>query len=113
MVEDDIFEDPPGRSIRQYPHCDSRILHTPGACQYCDRLPDWQELRTMWGINFTGEKVKGRSKCPAEKARSLKTINRWYGNVPHDAKREKELKAYYKELGKALKRLDKSLRKDP
>jgi hypothetical protein len=36
------------------PHCDQRILHAPGDCWACDLYPDWQELRTKWGIAFTG-----------------------------------------------------------
>lgn len=40
--------------IRQFPHCDQRILHAPGECQYCDMHPEWQELRQAWGIAFTG-----------------------------------------------------------
>lgn len=40
--------------IRQFPHCDARILHAPGECEYCDLHPEWQELRKMWGIAFTG-----------------------------------------------------------
>lgn len=60
--------------IDQYPHCDAKILHVPGQCEYCDGHPDWQELREAWGIAFTGE-------CPAEQARPLVDINRWGGNV--------------------------------
>lgn len=38
----------------RYPHCDPRILHKPGECEYCDKSPEWQELRKAWGIAFTG-----------------------------------------------------------
>lgn len=38
----------------QFPHCDARVLHAPGECEYCDRHADWQELRQAWGIAFTG-----------------------------------------------------------
>jgi hypothetical protein len=73
--------------IKQFPHCDSRILHKPGECAYCDKHPDWQELRRAWGINFTGGRTKkdGDSiwlPCPAEVNRPLDTINKWGGNVP-------------------------------
>jgi hypothetical protein len=37
-----------------FPHCDQRVLHAPGSCQYCDAYPKYQELRVAWGINFTG-----------------------------------------------------------
>jgi hypothetical protein len=40
------------------PHCDQRILHEPGACWSCDLYPDWQKLRQLWGIAFTGHKPK-------------------------------------------------------
>lgn len=36
------------------PHCDGRILHAPGECWSCDLYPDWQKLRELWGIAFTG-----------------------------------------------------------
>ncbi|HET6372995.1 MAG TPA: hypothetical protein VFG76_06795 [Candidatus Polarisedimenticolia bacterium] len=68
--------------IRQFPHCDALVLHAPGACPYCDRHPDWQQLRQMWGINFTGEHDSSKIACPAERRRSLDTINRWPGNRP-------------------------------
>ena len=37
-----------------FPHCDQRILHAPGECQWCDEYPKWQKLREAWGIAFTG-----------------------------------------------------------
>lgn len=68
--------------IKQYPHCDMRVLHAPGECSYCDRHPDWQELREAWGINFTGHHDDKKLLCPAEHIRPIETINRWGGNVP-------------------------------
>jgi hypothetical protein len=66
-----------GRSFA--PHCDQRILHEPGICWACDLYPDWQKLRELWGIAFTGhepktEKIGGESysftrkelPCPAD-----------------------------------------------
>lgn len=41
-------------TISTFPHCDQRILHKPGECEFCDEHPDWQELRKAWGIAFTG-----------------------------------------------------------
>lgn len=70
------------------PHCDQRVLHAPKHCQYCDQYPDWQELRRLWGINFTGENVAGKIRCPSEELRSLETINRWPGNQPSLGDRE-------------------------
>jgi len=43
----------------QFPHCDPRILHAPGECEFCDDRPEWQQLRTGWGIAFTGRQPKG------------------------------------------------------
>lgn len=40
--------------IAQFPHCDQRILHAPGECEYCDGHPEWQALREAWGIAYTG-----------------------------------------------------------
>jgi hypothetical protein len=72
------------KHIKQFPHCDSRILHEPGKCKYCDGHPDWQELREAWGINFTGNTLKNPKlmPCPAETQRPIEAINQWGGNVP-------------------------------
>lgn len=65
------------------PHCDGRVLHAPGECTVCDKFPELQHVRSVWwGINFTGHNDPDKLTCPAELARSLETINRWYGNVP-------------------------------
>lgn len=69
----------------QFPHCDSRILHAPGVCHYCDRRPEWQQLRVAWGIAFTGyTPVESQAPCPADAARapgSPSDHRRWPGNV--------------------------------
>jgi hypothetical protein len=70
--------------IGQAPHCDSRVLHAPGECQYCDQLPLWQALRVLWGICFTGyepDLAKKELPCPATVHRPLELINRWGGNI--------------------------------
>ncbi len=71
--------------IRQTPHCDSKILHAPGDCEYCDKQPEWQELRQLWGIGFTGhsDEEGNVTPCPSELVRPLSVINRWPGNVAH------------------------------
>ena len=47
-----------------YPHCDSRVLHAPSECDYCDGHPEWQELRKAWGIAFTGHPPRaGLPRC--------------------------------------------------
>jgi hypothetical protein len=69
--------------MMQFPHCDAKVLHAPeDGCTYCNGHPDWQELRTIWGINFTGHSEPGFIKCPAEQGRPLEIIERWHGNVP-------------------------------
>lgn len=65
------------------PHCDSRVLHAPGECEYCDKYPEWQRAREMWGIAFTGHRPEdGELPCPSEVQRDLDTINAWHGNRP-------------------------------
>ena len=67
------------------PHCDARILHAPGECEHCDLFPDWQQLRTRWGIAFTGHDPEpDQAPCPADVARppgSESDHRRWAGNV--------------------------------
>jgi hypothetical protein len=58
----------------RFPHCDQRILHAPGECEYCDMNPEWQQLRIDWCICFTGHKPDGRDTfvpCPADAARPV------------------------------------------
>lgn len=67
--------------IDQFPHCDQRVLHAPGECEYCDLHPEWQALRISWGISFTGHD-DGDLVCPATVRRDVETIHRWSGNQP-------------------------------
>jgi len=46
------------RTAEAPPHCDSRVLHAPGECEFCDQRPEWQALRQAWGIAFTGHVPK-------------------------------------------------------
>lgn len=63
------------------PHCDCRVLHAPSECVYCDKHPDWQTLRQVWGIAFTGyEPDQNELPDPATHARGLDTVNKWHGN---------------------------------
>lgn len=79
--------------IPQFPHCDSRVLHKPGECEFCDQHEEWQALREAWGIAFTGhsgevvENEYGNKMlpCPAEFNRGMESINGWHGNVPENA----------------------------
>ena len=70
------------QSIKQFPHCDSSVLHAPSICQYCDAHEDWQELREVWGINFTGENDPNKIPCPSTRRRSLNAVHTWPGNRP-------------------------------
>jgi hypothetical protein len=63
----------------QFPHCDPRILHTPGSCAYCDES-GLQPVREVWGIAFTDKPEEGKTPCPALVARG-DSVNRWHGNV--------------------------------
>lgn len=73
-----------------FPHCDTRVLHAPAECEYCDKYDDWQELRRLWGIAFTGHEPQesGHSKelpCPADFNRppdSPSDHRQWPGNTP-------------------------------
>lgn len=84
------------------PHCDSRVLHAPGECDYCDKYPRAQAERMKARICFTGKTPEhmailagGRATlwdpCPADQARPPQTSadhRRWAGNKPTSAKGE-------------------------
>lgn len=67
--------------LPQFPHCDAKILHAPGECEFCDRHPDWQALREVWDINFTGHHDSGKTKCPSARYRNDDGLG-WGGNWP-------------------------------
>ena len=64
------------------PHCDQAILHAPGVCRICDLYPNWQHLRELWRINFTGEYDVAKAPCPSVYFREVGVRDRWGGNVP-------------------------------
>jgi hypothetical protein len=65
----------------QFPHCDPRILHAPGECEFCDGHKEWQVLRQMWSIAFTGYTPEEMElPCPADYARG-DNHKQWIGNV--------------------------------
>lgn len=70
------------------PHCDSRILHHPTECTYCDR-PEWQVMRSQLKIAHTGKPApEGWFVCPADFSRPAGASNdhrRWGGNKPTSA----------------------------
>jgi hypothetical protein len=76
----------------QIPHCDSRILHRPGDCIYCDRHPLAQLARYGAKVYFTGDlhvmSDPAWIPCPADAARppgSSSDHRRWGGNKPTSA----------------------------
>ncbi|SRR5258708_24877162 len=97
------------KTIKQFPHCDSKILHKPGECEYCDGHPDWQELRTLWNVNFTGHYDLDKMLCPAEQYRDKSVMDQWSGN---GARTKEQNDAYYKkmeeEIADALKAIEKA-----
>jgi hypothetical protein len=69
--------------VGQLPHCDAAVLHAPGECQYCDRHPDWQALRVVTGIAFTGhEPAHDQVPCPSDARRGKGNAHQWGGNRP-------------------------------
>jgi hypothetical protein len=63
------------------PHCDSRVLHAPGECEYCDGWPQAQQYRQITRIAFTGHDPQpGELPCPSTLTRSLTDIEHWPGN---------------------------------
>jgi len=80
----DDYTDMLGTTI-QFPHCDALILHSPGKCEYCDRHPDWQALRSAQGIAFsdtTDEEIRDHNlvPCPSTYRRPADLRDRWPGN---------------------------------
>lgn len=65
------------------PHCDVAVLHAPGECEYCDKHPDWQAVREMWGIAFTGHQpTEYQVPCPSDQRRGTGNAHEWGGNRP-------------------------------
>ncbi len=81
-VELDYLKDPD--PVKQFPHCDQRVLHRPGECEFCDMHPDWQSERTRKDVNFTGSTIDTHP-CPADEARGLAGAHVWGGNTPKKA----------------------------
>jgi hypothetical protein len=62
------------------PHCDQTVLHAPGECSSCDLYPDWQEMRQLWKMNFTGQEDLELAPDPASWFRDPDLIDKWFGN---------------------------------
>lgn len=72
-----------GCPSRTPPHCDQLVLHAPGECRYCDANPDWQTLRELWGIAFTGHAPGAHQvPCPSDQRRGTGQAHTWGGNRP-------------------------------
>lgn len=74
------------RAYLKFPHCDSLVLHSPGACEFCDLHPGWQALRSAQGIAFTDMSEEDRVKhdllpCPSTYRRPPEVRDRWPGNT--------------------------------
>lgn len=78
-----LSTEPTDPALAPYPHCDSRVLHKPGECQYCDMYPDRQAARELMGICFTGEKPDDfKGPCPSDYHRGRAGAHSWIGNAP-------------------------------
>ena len=69
--------------LAAFPHCDARVLHPPEECEYCgsEDAKVLREDRERLGVNYTGRKDRPWP-CPAERARSMASLNLWDGNRP-------------------------------
>lgn len=68
-----------------FPHCDPRILHTPGNCTICDGFVCSQEARIAMKVAFTDTPprvvlAQKLMPCPAITARGPDSVNHWPGN---------------------------------
>lgn len=64
-----------------FPHCDSRVLHSPGVCVYCDQVKPLQEYRKMCGLPFSDELQANDALLPGE-TRNVASAHAWGGNQP-------------------------------
>ena len=70
----------------KHPHCDTRVLHEPGTCVFCDHYPERQSERSARGINFTNTSDPNLQPCPAVAARGPKSLYDWCNQAtPHAA----------------------------
>ncbi len=65
-----------------YPHCDPRVLHSPGVCTICDKYAALaQKLRKKSGVPFTDELAPGDPLLPGSE-RNRRSAEMWGGNRP-------------------------------
>ena len=61
------------------PHCDPRVLHSPGTCEACDTAPELQQYREMLGLQYTDELQANDALLPGQ-TRTRASAERWGGN---------------------------------
>jgi hypothetical protein len=76
--------------------------------------PEWQELRKVWGIAFTGHSFDKQGNpftdeqgnvvlpCPAQYNRGMTSVNGWHGNVAFTPEVEKAFDERMDRLNKDL-----------
>lgn len=75
-----------GPSVQSYgfpchwPHCDSRILHSPEKCPTCALFTEHQDERARLDVSNTGE-MNRKWICPADRDRPASN-QIWPGNRP-------------------------------
>jgi|SRR5579885_1232922 len=79
LVERCMDNETPWPVDSKFPHCDARILHLASDCGFCAQCIDLQEERERLGVSNTGQANRFWP-CPADQARSSKSLNSWYGN---------------------------------
>lgn len=62
-----------------YPHCEPRVLHSPGGCWACDGAPELQALRQEFEVPFTDELEPGDPLLPWAD-RTKESAEQWPGN---------------------------------
>jgi hypothetical protein len=61
------------------PHCDPRVLHSPGKCEFCDEAEVLQIYRTQLGLKYTDELQANDALLPGED-RTRASAEAWGGN---------------------------------
>lgn len=89
----------------RWPHCDARILHAVGECEYCDMAKDLQSERETLDVSNTG-KTNRRWPCPADLARKPEQYNAWSGNRPENAEAKVARNRWLQELERLAGEVD-------
>lgn len=73
------FLDALAAEMKMVPHCDSRLLHSPGTCVACDEFPTAQVFRKLVGLKFTDQMDENEAVLPGMD-RTVGSATRWGGN---------------------------------